>query len=96
MKSRIFLLAGLVLSCTLLAAQSNSAQTGDTKMNDFVSNLMAKMTLEEKLGQLNLPGAGDITTGQARSSSRDGAGRAGVLHDASTYQRPRTGSQEMS
>lgn len=26
------------------------------------------MTLDEKLGQLNLPGAGDITTGQAQSS----------------------------
>lgn len=37
-------------------------------MQTFISNLMAKMTLDEKLGQLNLPGAGDITTGQARSS----------------------------
>ncbi len=34
----------------------------------FVSSLMAKMTLEEKLGQLNLPTSGDITTGQANSS----------------------------
>src|SRR5829696_4666967 len=40
----------------------------DGKMNQFVSNLMSRMTLEEKLGQLNLPGAGDITTGQASSS----------------------------
>ncbi len=29
---------------------------------------MSKMTLEEKLGQLNLPSSGDITTGQAQSS----------------------------
>jgi beta-glucosidase len=29
---------------------------------------MKKMTLEEKLGQLNLPGSGDIVTGQAKSS----------------------------
>ena len=29
---------------------------------------MSKMTLEEKIGQLNLPAAGDITTGQAASS----------------------------
>jgi beta-glucosidase len=34
----------------------------------FVSDLIAKMTLIEKLGQLNLPTAGDITTGQANSS----------------------------
>ena len=35
----------------------------------FVSNLILKMTLDEKIGQLNLPTAGDITTGQANSSS---------------------------
>ena len=29
---------------------------------------MRRMTLEEKIGQLNLPSAGDITTGQAKSS----------------------------
>jgi len=38
------------------------------KMQTFVSSLMSKMTLDEKLGQLNLPGAGDITTGQAGNS----------------------------
>jgi beta-glucosidase len=35
----------------------------------FVSALMAKMTIEEKIGQLNLPTSGDITTGQANSSN---------------------------
>lgn len=30
---------------------------------------MAKMTLDEKIGQLNLPTSGDITTGQANSSN---------------------------
>jgi beta-glucosidase len=38
------------------------------RMKVFVDNLMSKMTLEEKLGQLNLPVSGDITTGQAGSS----------------------------
>jgi len=37
-------------------------------MKVFVDHLMSKMTLEEKLGQLNLPVSGDITTGQAGSS----------------------------
>ena len=58
------------------------AQTGDTKMQTFISNLMAKMTLDEKLGQFNLPGAGDITTGQARSSDiakKIAAGKVGGL-----------------
>ncbi len=34
----------------------------------FISELMAKMTLEEKIGQLNLPTSGDITTGQSSSN----------------------------
>jgi len=37
-------------------------------MDQFINRLMQQMTVEEKLGQLNLPGAGDITTGQASSS----------------------------
>jgi beta-glucosidase len=38
------------------------------RMKTFIDALMNKMTLDEKIGQLNLPGAGDITTGQAGSS----------------------------
>jgi beta-glucosidase len=38
------------------------------KMHVFVSSLMSKMTLDEKIGQLNLPGSGDIVTGQAGNS----------------------------
>src|SRR5688500_17375926 len=37
-------------------------------MTQFIAAQMAKMTHDEKLGQLNLTGAGDITTGQASSS----------------------------
>ena len=39
-----------------------------SKKSVFVNSLLKKMTLDEKLGQLNLPGAGDIATGQAQSS----------------------------
>ena len=35
----------------------------DAEMNRFISELMDKMTLQEKLGQLNLPSGGDLTTG---------------------------------
>jgi beta-glucosidase len=34
-------------------------------MKSFIDALMKKMTLDEKIGQLNLPGSGDIVTGQA-------------------------------
>ena len=53
----------------ILASLSGLAQsTNDAKMKAFVDALMKKMTLEEKIGQLNLPGSGDIVTGQAGNS----------------------------
>lgn len=59
----------LMVGVAVLASVQLQAQTTqDAKMNTFITTLMKKMTLEEKLGQLNLPGAGDITTGQASSS----------------------------
>ena len=38
-------------------------------MNRFVDQLMAQMTPEEKIGQLNLPVSGDIVTGELRQSN---------------------------
>jgi len=63
MKRTLTLITVLLSLCTYVSAQQN-----DKAMNDYVSNLMKKMTLEEKIGQLNLPGAGDIVTGQASNS----------------------------
>ncbi|MBO4870738.1 MAG: beta-glucosidase BglX [Muribaculaceae bacterium] len=42
-------------------------------MDKFIDNLMSKMTLQEKIGQLNLPVTGDIVTGT--SVSGDVVGR---------------------
>src|SRR6476619_5673919 len=52
----------------LCIATATFVQAQDSKMNSFVNSLMSKMTIDEKLGQLNLPGSGDIVTGQAKSS----------------------------
>ena len=52
----------------LLLLASGTVMAQDAKMKSFVDGLMKKMTLTEKLGQLNLPGAGDISTGQAGNS----------------------------
>jgi len=53
----------------VIASIGTRAQVSqDAKMKAFVDALMSKMTLDEKIGQLNLPGAGDITTGQAGNS----------------------------
>ena len=53
----------ITLMSLALAALSLHAQ--DTRMQSFVSDLMSRMTLSEKIGQLNLQVAGDITTGFA-------------------------------
>ncbi|MCR4030707.1 MULTISPECIES: beta-glucosidase BglX [Flavobacterium] len=39
------------------------------KMDKFITSLMNKMTIDEKIGQLNFPGGGDVTTGQAKNSN---------------------------
>lgn len=46
----------------------NSLKSTPQEMDKFVTELMKKMTIEEKIGQLNLPVTGEITTGQARNS----------------------------
>ncbi len=46
-----------------------SSASDDPKMDTFIDRLMSKMTLREKIGQLNLPVTGDIVTGQAKSSN---------------------------
>src|SRR6476659_4209526 len=60
MKRYIPILAAFFFSQIIVVAQN--AKPG-TSMKSFIDGLMKKMTLEEKLGQLNLPGAGDIVTG---------------------------------
>ncbi|MEO6638695.1 MAG: beta-glucosidase BglX, partial [Ginsengibacter sp.] len=64
------LLLGLLVISTLHAgAQSSQSVKADSvKMKSFIDALMKKMKLEEKIGQLNLPGSGDIVTGQAGNS----------------------------
>ena len=58
-----------VLIVSFVQAHAQNKQVAvDAKMNLFVNNLMKKMTLDEKIGQLNLPGSGDIVTGQAGNS----------------------------
>lgn len=46
-----------------------SSASDDPNMDTFIDRLMSKMTLREKIGQLNLPVTGDIVTGQAKSSN---------------------------
>lgn len=58
----------LINSLLFIAILGYAQNTKDAKMHQFVNNLMSKMTLEEKLGQLNLPASSDFVTGAVSSS----------------------------
>ena len=65
--TKTYLLSILILFSFTLIAQ-NKSLAPDPKMKVFIDGLMKKMTIDEKIGQLNLPAAGDIITGQSASS----------------------------
>ena len=69
MKKRALFIA-FSLSALMTTAMPGKNNPKDTprEMDKFVTELMKKMTVEEKIGQLNLPVTGEITTGQAQSS----------------------------
>ncbi|RXR30686.1 beta-glucosidase BglX [Flavobacterium piscinae] len=67
MKFIPILVCTILISTTLIAQSENKSQPFSSK-SEFIEQLLSKMTLEEKIGQLNLPTSGDITTGQASSS----------------------------
>jgi len=60
-----FFLAQNIISKPVQAYQSTQYQS---KKKAFVDDLISKMTLDEKIGQLNLPSSGDFTTGQTQNS----------------------------
>ena len=85
--NRLVTLSLLILTTGLFAQQGKP-----DRMKVFIDGLMAKMTLEEKLGQLNLPSAGDITTGQANSSDiakKIKEGRVGGLFNIKSVEKIR-------
>lgn len=72
----------LVLIVIMMVSSSVYAQMqkgSDARMKIFIDNLVKKMTLEEKIGQLNLPGSGDIVTGQASNSNIAGKIKEGSV-----------------
>ena len=76
----------------VLVSANMQAQKSPVDMDRFIDDLMKKMTLEEKIGQLNLPVTGEITTGQAKSSNvakRIRAGEVGGLFNLKGVERIR-------
>jgi len=72
-----FLLTAVITASAFTAMAAPQADKG--KMDQFIDNLMRKMTLQEKIGQLNLPVSGEIVTGQAKSSDVAGKIRKGQV-----------------
>ncbi|MBV4357963.1 beta-glucosidase BglX [Pinibacter aurantiacus] len=58
---------------------AKTAVTGQSKMDVFVSNLMKQMTLDEKIGQLNLVTPGGAVTGAVVSSDVDNKIKSGQV-----------------
>jgi len=65
---KLIVISFLIASSPAMAQPARNVVLAQYKMKVFIDSIMKKMTLEEKLGQLNLPGSGDIVTGQAQSS----------------------------
>lgn len=57
------MLPALLIMGTVAMAQQPKTNPAQARMNTFVQALMQKMTLEEKIGQLNLPSIGFDVTG---------------------------------
>jgi len=73
-------ISGLLFSLFLFFSIAGiSQQASDAKMNAFIDNLMQQMTLQEKIGQLNLPTVGFDVTGPTPSKSTEEKLKKGLV-----------------
>jgi beta-glucosidase len=79
-KTTAILLVTLFLGNHAVYAQTKpNTAVKEQAMNTFIRQLMAKMTVEEKIGQLNLVTGGEATTGSAVSSDVEGKIKRGQV-----------------
>ena len=78
MKTSIIFTVSFLLCLNLVFAQKKTSQI-NSKKNVFVTKLMAKMTLEEKVGQLNLPSVGFDVTGPVVSQDVEAKIKKGLV-----------------
>jgi len=76
-----------VLACVMLMSgcRKKAETTDDRKMNSFINELMAKMTIDEKIGQLNLIVSGYNVSGPVMATDYEKLireGKAGNVLDA--------------
>ncbi|WP_214229379.1 beta-glucosidase BglX [Pedobacter sp. B4-66] len=90
--SHLLFLSIFFCSSATYAQQKTKVSTADQKMNAFISNLLSKMTLDEKIGQLNLLTGGEATTGSVVSTdveSKIKKGQVGGMFSFTTPQKIR-------
>lgn len=79
MNKKVLVLAASLAATAAVSAAIPANDAEKARMDAFISGLMGKMTLDEKLGQLNLPPSDDIVTGQAIDSNIGAAVAAGKV-----------------
>ena len=68
-----------ILTICIAFIIAGSIQAQDAKMDAFINNLMSKMTIDEKIGQLNLVTPGGAVTGSVVSKDVDDKIREGMV-----------------
>ena len=82
---KIFTVSTIIVIVSIVACSNNKEQSAYSKRDTFIEDLMKKMTLEEKIGQLTLFSSGyDITgsTMHENYASDIKAGRVGAVFNA--------------
>jgi beta-glucosidase len=69
----------LIIAALILTVSNGYGQSDNAKMNQFISSLIAKMTIEEKIGQLNLPSVGFDVTGPILSQGVEEKVKKGLV-----------------
>lgn len=87
-----FLAVIILVNFSAAAQKVKTKSSENQKMDAFISNLMNKMTVDEKIGQLNLVTGGEATTGAAVSNgveSKIAKGNVGGIFSLTTPQKIR-------
>ncbi|MCX2453106.1 beta-glucosidase BglX [Pedobacter sp. PLR] len=90
-KAKYLFFLAAIFSFSSSSAQQKKANS-DQQMNIFIKDLLSKMTLEEKIGQLNLLTGGEATTGSVVSTdveSKIKKGQVGGMFSLTTPARIR-------
>jgi len=85
-------IVAVAIFAVVTACNTSKESSGKNEQTAFIDSLMNVMSLDEKIGQLNLPSSGAFTTGQAANSNIAGKiaeGKVGGLFNIQTAEKIR-------